>query len=202
MKEPPMAESGTHKAMDWKGLPPPAAARAQAEAAWRAMPAKKRRAMQLLKARSWARDQRGAELSIPEAAAELHCSPATARRRYHELREDGAVIILERRLPGYGKVANVYIPTVEYTGGGPPPKAVGSGPPVKQNAEPARQPAPQMAEIPKRRVKSSRDHSTTNVKAAASSTYQNKHEHASSTRPDVAARPEGEGDVTCREQSP
>jgi hypothetical protein len=193
MKEPPMAESETHKAMDWKDPPPPAAARAQAEAAWRAMPTKKRRAMQLVAARSWARDQRGAELSIPEAAAELRCSPATARRRYHALREEGAVIILERRLPGYGKVANVYIPTVEYTG---------SGPPVKQNAEPARQPAPQMAEIPKRRVKSSRDHSTTNVKAAASSTYQNKHEHASSTRPDVAARPEDEGDVACREQSP
>jgi len=195
-----MAGSETHKPMDWKDPPPPLEARARAEAAWRAMPAKQRRAMRLLKARSWARDQRGAELSIPEAAAELRCSPATARRRYHALREEGAVIILERRLPGYGKVANIYIPTVEYTGSGPPPSGVGSGPPTKQNAEPARQPAPQVAEIPKRRVKSSRDHSTTNVKPAASSTSQNRRKHAPSTPPDVAASPEGH--LASKEQTP
>jgi hypothetical protein len=153
--------------------------RAQAEAAWRAMPMKQRRAMQLLKARSWARGQSGAALSIPEAAAELHCSPATARRRYQALRDEGAVTIIHRHLPGYGKVANVYVPRVEYPG---------SGPPVPQKKEAgAATPASLVAEIPKRRVKTSRHDSTTNVKPVASSSYQNRHKSSSRASADVAA---------------
>jgi DNA-binding Lrp family transcriptional regulator len=181
-----MAESETQPIESWQEPPPPPEERAKAEAAWRAMPTKQRRAMQLLKARSWAKGQRGAALSIPEAAAELHCSPATARRRWQELREEGAVTIIPRRLPGYGKVANVYIPRVEYPGSGPP------GPQQKEAG--AATPAPPVAEIPKRRVKTSRHDSTTNVKPVASSSYQNKRKSGPLASADMAVPEEANED--------